>query len=261
MIIFILLLSTLFFALLVYSFYYFLKLYEKRNQDFLSELQRVQIENEKKILTKQIEMVEKTYENISREIHDNIGQKLSIAKLHLHTMEENNTVPDNIRISSTLKLITSAIVEIGDISRTLNSEFVAFHGLKKILEIEVQQLQRTRQFKISFKTSGEAVFLAPLQEVFLFRIVQEALNNIIKHSKATTIHFQLDYNEENIHLSIADNGKGFDKNSPKHLPGTGLSNISKRAEVIDADCQIESVPNQGTIITVKLPYDKKAQKN
>ena len=258
MTIFIIILTTLFFLLLIYSFYFFLKLYYKRNQDFMAELQAVNFENEKNLLSMQIEVQEQTFENISREIHDNIGQKLSVAKLHLSTVGSLPDPKQRDKLLAAIKLISSTIVDLGDISRTMNTDFISHYGLCKVIELEIQQLRKLCRYTINFEVKGEKVFLSPQKELITFRVIQEALNNIIKHAECNIISIQLRYEPDMLVLNIFDNGKGYETVSSGYSFGTGIHNMKKRTGIIGADLQIESILNKGTSIIMKIPYDKKA---
>ena len=256
MLILIIVITTLFFLLLIYSFYYFLKLYYKRNQDFMTELQNVQFENENKLLAMQIEIQEQTLEIISREIHDNIGQKLSIAKLHLNTLGSIPNPVQKDKLGAAVKLISSSIIDLGDISRTMNADFVSYNGLIKVVEIELQHLRKSNRYEISFTVTGDQIFLSPQKELLTFRVVQEALNNIIKHAECNKITIQLFYDKETLLLKISDNGKGYDTEAPGIASGSGIHNMKKRSSLIGADIKIESILHKGTSITMNIPYDK-----
>ena len=260
MLIFIISISTLFFLLLIYSFYFFLKLYYRRNQDFLTELQKVQYDNEKRLLTMQIEVQEKTFENISREIHDNIGQKLSLAKLHLHTLGTIENKVQNDKLLAAVKLISSSIVDMGDISRAMNADFISHYGIIKVLELEILQLSKLTRYDTKFELTGEQIFLTPQKELVIFRVVQEALNNIIKHADCNKIGIHMDYGKTSLKLKITDNGKGYDMDNSKSI-GAGLINMKKRTGTIEADLKIESKLELGTTIIITIPYGNERQKN
>jgi two-component system, NarL family, sensor kinase len=258
----IVIISTLFFFLLIYSFYIFLKKYDKKSREYLAELDRIRFENEKHLLFTQIEIQEQTFQNISREIHDNIGQKLSLAKLHLNTFAE--TPWGNTKINDTLQLISEVINDLSDISRGLSSDIILDNGLVKALEIEVAQLQKLGKYTINFSVKGDYTFLEDQTELVLFRIVQEAINNFLKHAESSTIDITLKFENYRLYLKIQDYGKGFnvsEKLNIRNKSGAGLKNIIKRAAMIGGHIQIQSKIDEGTLIKVQVPYNEKDQNN
>ena len=255
MIIFITIFTTLSFLLIIYSFYYFLKLYYKKNQQFLLELEDINLKHKQEILTTQIEIQEQTFENISREIHDNIGQKLSLAKLHMNTLKSENDLDSNEKFIAVFSLITAVIIDLGDISRSMSADFIQNNGLVKAVEFEVKQLKKLNKYDIQFIESGDSVFLENQKELIIFRVLQEALNNIIKHSNCTIIKIWLTFEQCHLELCINDNGNGFNVEQ-KLKQGNGLGNMKKRSENIHAAFKMESKPDFGTTITIKIPYDE-----
>jgi signal transduction histidine kinase len=222
----------------------------------MSELQTVQNENEKNLLSTQIEIQEKTFESISREIHDNIGQKLSIAKLHLNNIGKITNAVQNDKLLSAVKLISSSILDLGDISRTMNADFIKYQGLVKIIDLELQQLRKSSRYTVVFKVEGEEKFLSPQKELVAFRVVQEAINNIIKHAECNTISVVLSFEKTALELKIFDNGKGYEINMPGSSSGSGIHNMKKRTSYIGAMFNMESILTKGTSITLNIPYDK-----
>ncbi len=128
--------------------------------------------------------------------------------------------------------------------------------MKKSIEMQVGFIQRIGKFQISFLVNGEHVLLDDKKEIVLFRIVQEAINNIIRHSEATEICIKLDYLSNLLKLQIEDNGKGFslEEKSTGPTQVSGIYNMQHRAKLIEAEFQLESKIGSGTSITVKTPY-------
>ena len=121
--------------------------------------------------------------------------------------------------------------------------------------MQVGYLQRGGKFNIQLHVDGEFVMLDETKEVFLFRIVQESMNNIIRHANAAEINISLSYSKIALKLQIKDNGKGFDLNEkisgPNHI--NGIYNMKNRAKMIGAEIQIESKIGSGTTIIVTTP--------
>jgi signal transduction histidine kinase len=196
--------------------------------------------------------------NISQEIHDNIGQVLSLAKLTINTMNADNTETLKEKISNSKELITKAIQDLRNLSKTLNTDNITDLGLLRSVEYELDLLRKASSYQIDIYLEGETYRLEHKQELIIFRIFQEAIQNIIKHSHATRISVNFLYGPSQFELKISDDGAGFDTRlNGQHKKdlggGMGLRNIDYRSRLIYADCSIESSPGKGTILRIKLP--------
>jgi two-component system, NarL family, sensor kinase len=225
--------------------------YQQKQNTYFKDLETLKTSHQNTLLQSQLEIQEQTFENISREIHDNIGQKLTLAKLHLNTLDYTDTKKTELQVNDSVNMISEAINDLSDISRSMSSEILLNNGLIKALEFEAAQLQKSGMYKISLSTSGNSIFMDANTELVLFRIAQEAINNIIKHAQATLIDIRLHYNTVLLTMQISDNGKGF--NTEQNVPGTGLQNIKKRAALLKGSCTIASTENTGTQIKIEIP--------
>ena len=183
--------------------------YQQKQNAYYKDLEKLKIAYENDLLQSQLEIQEQTFQNISREIHDNIGQKLTLAKLYLNTLEIKEPGIVLQKTNDSIELIGEAINDLSNISRSMSSEIVLNNGLIKALEFETNQLRKSGLYDINLRVTGETIFLDANKELVLFRIVQEALNNIVKHALASIIEIHLHYETENLNLDITDNGKGF----------------------------------------------------
>jgi two-component system, NarL family, sensor kinase len=204
-----------------------------------------------------LEVQEATYQQVSREIHDNINLSLTLAKLYLNTVNFIDTEKAEGQISSSTAQITKAITDLRNISRGLNSDLIMTDGLLRAIELELKKIRDLHIYEVYYDIEGEPFFMESKRELIVFRIIQECLNNILKHAKATIIRLHLKYSEEGLHLSISDNGNGFDYDQViqdrKKESKAGLSNIEKRVSVLSGKLQIFSKPNQGTLIISTIP--------
>ncbi|MBA2248931.1 MAG: sensor histidine kinase, partial [Chitinophagaceae bacterium] len=204
----------------------------------MKNIENIKFESEKNILSTQIEIQEQTLENISSEIHDNIGQKLSLIKLHLNMLSADHTSDDNKKLDCSKELISSVITDLRDLSQSLGSNQVTANGIVKAIEFEIAQLRKSGRYTIVFTINGEQVFLDNKKELLLFRIIQEALNNIIKHADADTIELMLNFENDQLEMQIKDNGVGY-RNDPVHN-GAGIRNMQKRVQSLGGRFEIES---------------------
>lgn len=250
--------TTLFVFIFIFFVFFYSRVMERQNSMLLKE-QKLRNEYEETILQTQLEIQEQTLKTISEEIHDNIGQALSLAKLKLNTLKYDQ--PDLLveKINDSRELVSKAIRDLRDLSRSLNTDSIASMGLVRAIELELE-LFRKSGFQTTLYTEGEVRKMEPQQELILFRIVQESLNNIIKHADAKIIRVTALYTATELDLQVEDDGKGadpeqldMDGNSYKSL---GLRNMSNRAGMIGGSFAIHSVPGNGTIIKLNIPFNK-----
>lgn len=140
-----------------------------------------------------LEIQEQTLKTISQEVHDNIGQVLSLAKLNINTMAEATPEALTEKINDSRLLITKAIQDLRDLSKSLNTDYISEMGLLKAIEYEVDLIQKTVLLNIKLIIKGETYRLDPHTELIVFRIVQEALHNVLKHAQATLVKVGLHY--------------------------------------------------------------------
>lgn len=224
--------------------------YNFRQNRFVDEIEDIREAHDFSLLQAHLDMQEYTFQNISREVHDNIGQKLSLAKLLLYAQMEGDADIEEEQIENSVSLVSQSIGTLADISRSMEMEIINNDGLIKALEFEVALLQRSGLYDISLEITGEPIFLDDHAEMVLFRIVQESLQNINKHAKASLVVIRLLYDELYVTLTIDDNGQGMRKETYKK--GTGITNIRNRTATLQGTCSIAS-NNEGTKLIVHVP--------
>ena len=254
-----LILATLLILSLVGFTIFILFLYQKKQDYYNKTMASIELEHEKSLLETQLEIQEETFLNISREIHDNIGLALTLAKLNLNTLSFSGDHTSAEQLKTAISLVGKAISDLSDISKSLNSDVVTQVGWLKLLEHEIDKIKRIPQYSASFRIVGQVVFLESHKELILFRIAQEALNNILKHSGAKEIQMEITF-DNSLELNIRDNGKGF-QTSEKTQAGNqsmrlGLINMANRAKLINGEFNIISQPGIGTTVSVRIPLEE-----
>ncbi len=229
---------------------------QKRQRLFQESISALQLEHEKHILKTQVEIQEQTLEHISREIHDNIGLSLTLAKLNLNTINPHNPPAINQSVEHSIELISEAMEDLRDISHSLNSELIQNQGLLKALEKETERISRFTRLNVELSVSGEPVYLPCDKELFIFRIIQEAMNNVVKHAKATTVKLHLFYAGQQVEINVKDNGNGFDMEKLKEMncSAAGLSNMEKRARLFNGSFELRSEKQKGTELNLVIPF-------
>ena len=132
--------------------------YQQKQNIYNKDMEELKVVHENEMLHSQVEIQEQTFENISREIHDNIGQKLTLAKLQLNTVNLNDGKHITERLHDAVSMISEAINDLSDISRSMSSEIILNNGLIKALEFEVGQLNKSSLYRIDLVVNGNPVF-------------------------------------------------------------------------------------------------------
>jgi signal transduction histidine kinase len=231
---------------------YFIVLYRNRQIRNIQEQQALQSAFKQEMLKAQIEMQEQTLLHISREIHDNITQVLSFVKLNLALINKAEGEQKQAKVNESRELVSRAITDLRDLSKSLSFEHIVQHGLLKTIEAETNRINKTGIIQVELLTEGKSFSLGEQRELVLFRIFQEALNNTLKHSGAKHLNIRLQYIPEMFNLTLADDGGGFPADLINTSMGSGLRNIENRAALIGAKAKIESSPGQGCSIKISL---------
>lgn len=229
----------------------FLFFYQRKHNTHITEKEQQQAAFRQELLKTQIEMQEQTLHYVSQEIHDNITQVLSFVKLNLALTGNLSETAKATKIDESRKLVSQAITDLRDLSKSLSFEHIAQLGLVKTIGIEVDRLNKSSIMGASLDVEGQPFTLGNERELVLFRIFQEALNNALKHSAAKLFKIGLRYNPDSFMLTIADDGTGFAMDA-KASEGSGLRNMQNRAGLIGAAAAISSEPGKGCSITVSI---------
>lgn len=214
----------------------------KKNKDFLLKQREEEKKRfEREIAETQIEIREETLRNISWELHDNIGQLLTLAKIQLQ-----NASPENINEVS--ETITKGLTEVRTLSRLINPEAINNINLIEAIQLEIERFNRLNFINSSLKISGQEFSIDKKASIIFFRILQEFFSNTIKHSKATNLNVALDFNNNSLVILAEDNGIGF--SSELVSKGIGLENIKNRAKLIGAEAIFTSEKTKGTSLKI-----------
>ncbi len=239
--------ASLFVLLLVVSAFILFRIYLKSKNKLLLEKELLSIQFEQTLLKSKLEIQEETFTYISREIHDNIGQTLSMARLNLNSVE----LPE---IQQKVELIDSmlekSITDLRTLSHSLDTDRIRKYGWLHEVSTLLENLTRSGKYKVHLEATDPLPVPGKDKPIILFRMIQEIINNIIKHAAANQINFKATHKNNNIIIEIKDNGKGFDKN--KMTAGSGLNNLLSRSAMINAKIDINSQPGEGTQIIISI---------
>lgn len=240
-------------TLLVFVLFIVLILFEYRKRQVRHITEKLELKHryQNEVLQTQIEVQEQAFKNISEEIHDNIAQMLSLVKIKLYktaTKTQDEAVLTGLNTST--ELLGKTLDDLRTLSHTLSGGLVAKVTLAESLEKELDYI-RDDDMQASLNITGEPYEMNAEKKLLTFRIVQEAVNNAIKHGKANHINISLAYSSGLVKVSIADNGKGFDEGLMQTSKGLGLQNMQLRAKMLGS-MDVTSKEGEGSTITLNI---------
>lgn len=246
--------TTIFFVMVMFFVIALAAYFHKRKKALLLEKKALQSTWENELLKTKLEVQEQAFTDISREIHDNIGQALSFIRLNIATIDLNKQADAQEKLQETKFQLSQTIQDLRDLSKILNTDFIASTGLVAGIRRQVEMLNKTGVYHAVFNVTGEPEYYASQQELVLYRVVQESMGNFIKHAQAEKITIELAYVPGRLIISIMDDGVGFDIETVKaaQSSGIGLTNIASRMQLINGKATINSQPGAGTSIILEL---------
>lgn len=201
-----------------------------------------------------IEAEENERKRIARDLHDGVGQMMSAARMNLSLLE------DHIHLSATEKmayekavaLVDESCKEVRSVSHNMMPNALIKTGLASAVRAFIEQIE-TPSLKVQLYTEGLNESINKNTETVLYRVLQECVNNVIKHAGATNLDIALIKDETGINATIEDNGKGFDTSDKNKYTGMGLDNMQKRIDFLKGTIEWQSSLGAGTLVAVYVP--------
>jgi len=215
--------------------------FQNRKNRLLNEQQEAENRFKEEIIEAQIEIKEDTLRNVSWELHDNIGQLLTLSKIQMQNARDN---PD--AIDEAISTIGQSLNELRSLSKLINPDSLTNLTLVEALQMEIERFNRLRYLEASGEYSVNYFEIDSKIELIIFRMLQEFFTNTVKHSKATRLKVNVEYRHTTLKIDAEDNGVGFDSSKMSTFKGIGLSNIYNRAKLINARVSVNSKVGQGT---------------
>jgi len=210
-----------------------------------------EIQKQKQLSQAAISAQERERNNISKELHDNVNQMLTSAKLFMGSAQRDIEQRDEL-LAKAIEYQVLALEEIRKLSRSLSTSLVKAVGLRESLEDIVYNMQSLQHINVDFKFNDRvSEKLSDDQQLMIFRIIQEQTSNIIKYADAKSVKILLNETSDRVHLVISDDGKGFD--TKKKAKGIGLINIMSRADAYNGKVSIISSPGNGCTLELQFP--------
>jgi two-component system NarL family sensor kinase len=229
------------------------------NRYKLKQEKRLQQEviNQQDLATKAVLTAEENErKRISGELHDGLGQMFSAVKLNLSALSDRlDFADDHSRkmFNKTLSIVDESCREVRIISHQMAPNVLLRSGLTSAVRDFIGKID-SRKLKVNLTTFGLQERLNQDIEIVLYRVIQEAVNNVIKHAEANTLDIQLTKDNEGVNAMIEDNGKGFDTSLSDKFDGIGLKNIRTRVTFLKGTVEFSSGIEQGTLIAIFIPY-------
>lgn len=197
---------------------------------------------------------------IARELHDDIGQRLSLLAIGLDQFQQRfeKLSPEALsEVSELLRQTSSLTTDVHAMSHNLHSSKIQMLGLLEAMKSACHEFSQQHDMEIEFDSQDSYLPLPTDISLGLFRVLQEALQNARKHSGVRRVRVQLRKTDGEIHLVVSDSGRGFDLNSALQGQGLGLTSMRERVRLVDGAITIQSEPNCGTTISATVPFESK----
>jgi len=241
--------TSLIIVLFIGMVLFLLVLNHNRRHKHRAELAEVRVRHAEEVRRVEQEVTRQTLSDVGRDLHDNIGQLLTVTRMGLNSLigasadaAKGQRVKDNL---------DSTIAEVRRLSKTLDRDRWTDLSLEEVVQEECARITRMGGVPVHFKATAKATAMTVDRKVVLYRIFQESVNNALKHAQAKNLHVRME-SHDGLKLSVRDDGRGFDPATISD--GQGLGNMRRRAELIGYHCEIASTPGVGTTITL-IPWN------
>lgn len=217
----------------------------------------LEIVNQKELRTKAIlDAEEKERRRIAQDLHDGVGQLLSAAKINLSNLESKiviKTEEQKTAMQNALSLVDDSVKEVRTVSHNMMPNTLIKLGLASAIREFITKLGNAPTLKVDLEIVGLDSRLDNQVETILYRVIQEIVNNIIKHAQASHISMQLIRHETELNVMIEDNGIGFDTHKLESFEGIGLKGIQTRIEFLSGSVHFDSIIGRGTTVIIDVP--------
>jgi two-component system sensor histidine kinase UhpB len=205
-----------------------------------------------------VELQESERKELAGELHDRIGQSLTALNINLtilRTALSSQAHEVRARLADSGTLIESTIAAIRNLASELRPPMLDDHGLVLAIDWYARQFSARSGISVSVHSQGWGKRLAPQGEIALFRVAQEALNNVVKHARASRIEITLEQSGGECVMSVQDDGVGFDitEQHKARQPGLGMVTMRERAQAVGGHFEIQMLPGRGTRVVVRVP--------
>ncbi len=233
------------FLILSLAIVFFVVAYRRSQRAHITEKKLLKSEFQTELLESQLEISEQTMKQIAQEIHDNIGQRMTLA-IQMNQQEKHS---DELQ-----PILKEVLNDLRDLSQSLHGHKIHDMGLDLALERECTLISKAMGVPCEYQAPIERITISEQTEIILFRCAQEILNNAMKHSETNRIEVQLNATPQKLSLMVTDYGKGFDVRTGNG--GLGFTSLRNRVGMINGEIDIRSSIGKGTSISISLSQNK-----
>lgn len=241
--------------LLIFILLFFV-IHQRRQQSHLLEKAALKAAFDQEIREAESEIQEATLRQVGRELHDNVGQILTLVKIQLGKLIEEN--PTSQRLQDSKEFLHQALQDLRALTKGLNSEAVLQEGLVKSIQFELERVRKVGILHIDFDSKVQNYTLDRNKEVLTFRIFQELLQNVLKHAQARRLSVQLVIQSQGLQLDFRDDGVGFSLEAAAEKKGfdrgSGIPNLIHRAKLMQGSLQFQTPETGGTHASLWVPF-------
>lgn len=238
-------LTSLIVTIFLMGIFLFAFQYRRKRKDHLNEKNDLNELHQQELLSSQ----QQTMQHIGTEIHDSVGQKLTLASLYSKQLSVNT--PDlEKKITSIGNIIDESLTELRQMSKTLTNPELANAGLITLLKEEAKRVNATGLYRLTLKTNVPELNLSQNSKNILFRLLQEFIQNSLKHSGCRKIEINIAIASTLLSINASDDGSGFDTNQLSE--GIGLQNMKRRAQQLKATYELKSQQEKGTLMNLQF---------
>ena len=227
-----------------------------KQQDQLQQQRISELEKDRQLVAvdSMLKGQEEERSRLAKDLHDGLGGLLSGVKFSLSNMKDNLIItPDNMTVfERSLDMIDTSIKELRRVAHNMMPEMLVKFGLDEAVKEYCNIINSTKLVTVKYQALGMETRLEKSTEIIIFRIVQELLNNVMKHAAATTAFVQLIRQGDRLNLILEDDGKGFDTTLASNHEGAGLLNIRSRVDYLKGRLDIHSEPGKGTLVNIEF---------
>lgn len=220
-----------------------------------AQLQAQLLQQQEQAAKAVIEAEENERQRIAKDLHDGVGQMMSAAKMNLSAFESAIQFTDTaqkISFSKAIELVDESCKEVRTVSHTMMPNVLLKNGLAAAIQDFTDKLDKN-SLRVHLYTEGLEQRLDSNIEIVLYRVIQECVNNVIKHARASTLDISVIKDKDGIDATIEDNGKGFDATDKEKFEGIGLKNIITRIEYLKGTVDFDTAPGRGTVVALHVP--------
>lgn len=247
-----LILFNIFFVAFIGGIIVFVRQYRIKKKIHEEELKMIDLLHKQELLQMQAEIQKETMKHIGREIHDNVGQKLTLSSLYLQQLNYENKAPNiEENINTINEIINESLNDLRRLSKSLTDDVIEQSTIFELIENEISKINDLKPFKIVLKNNVKQDDFTYQTKSILLRVVQEFLQNSIKHAECEQVIIELSIIKSDLVVFLKDDGKGFDTKAIQSK-GIGLRNMKKRIEMLKGTFDVKS-NSEGTSLNVKIP--------